>query len=286
MAKHTKQGIIEILRNLSESLNHKALTKKDIEKAIPSSSVRYHFGNIGSALEVAGLKRTRPGDNFRGQGNIYSEDELFESILKLEIELGHLPNNGEYNSSGKFSDRPFRKRYGKWSDVLTQYRKWKNEHAKPIETDCKPMKSSFQKNEISSVENNTEAVSVTPRTIDNKRKPPQLYGEPINFRGFQHAPINEQGVVFLFGMISQELGFNIEAVQQGFPDCEGKYLHDKKKKLWKKARIEFEYKASNFLQHGHDPDKCDFIVCWENDWLDCPLNVIELKTELLKLPSK
>lgn len=111
-------------------------------------------------------------------------------------------------------------------------------------------------------------------------------GEPIDFRGLRHAPINEQGVVFLFATVSRELGFNIESVQQGFPDCEGKYLFDSKKNLWAKARIEFEYKASNFEQHGHDPNQCDFIVCWVNDWPDCPVNVIELKTEILKLPSK
>jgi len=34
----------------------------------------------------------------------------------------------------------------------------------------------------------------------------------------------EQGVVYLFGMVSRELGFYIEAVQQGFPDCEGRFF--------------------------------------------------------------
>ena len=120
----------------------------------------------------------------------------------------------------------------------------------------------------------------------NRKSPTQLYGEPIDFRGFRHAPINEQGVVYLFGMVSRELGFYIEAVQQGFPDCEGKYLHDKKKHLWAKARIEFEYLASNFQDHGHDAEQCDFIVCWINDWPECPINVIELRTELRKLPSQ
>jgi hypothetical protein len=38
------------------------------------------------------------------------------------------------------------------------------------------------------------------------------FGQPINFRGLRHAPINEQGVVFLFGMVSYELGFIVEAV--------------------------------------------------------------------------
>lgn len=120
-----------------------------------------------------------------------------------------------------------------------------------------------------------------------KRKPPeQFYGEPIEFRGLRHAPINEQGVVFLFGMVSRELGFNIESVQQGFPDCEGKYLYDPKKTLWAKARIEFEFKSSNFKDHSHDSTQCDFIVCWIHDWPECPIDVIELKKEIAKLPSR
>ena len=28
-----------------------------------------------------------------------------------------------------------------------------------------------------------------------------IYGEPLNFRGLQHAPLNEQGVVFFFGIV-------------------------------------------------------------------------------------
>jgi hypothetical protein len=87
-------------------------------------------------------------------------------------------------------------------------------------------------------------------------------------------------------MVSRELGFSVEALQQGFPDCEGKYLHDKSRKLWAKARIEFEFRASNFREHCHDPNECDVIVCWENDWLDCPLRVIELKSEIMRLPSR
>jgi hypothetical protein len=91
-------------------------------------------------------------------------------------------------------------------------------------------------------------------------------------------------VIYLFGMVSQELGFKVEALQQGFPDCEGKYLHNPKKKLWAKARVEFEFRASSFKDHGHDAGQCDFIVCWENDWPDCPVTVVELSKEILRLP--
>jgi hypothetical protein len=87
-------------------------------------------------------------------------------------------------------------------------------------------------------------------------------------------------------MVSRELGFSVEALQQGFPDCEGKYLHDKSRQLWAKARVEFEFKASNFREHGHDDNECDVIVCWENNWPDCPLRVVELRSEIMRLPSR
>lgn len=105
------------------------------------------------------------------------------------------------------------------------------------------------------------------------------YGDVINFRGMLHAPLNEQGVVYLFGMLSKELDLIIEAVRTGFPDCEGK------RKLpnghWERVKIEFEYMSSNFLTHGHDSALCDVIVCWEHDWKECPLEVIELR-EIVK----
>ncbi|MBD3351570.1 MAG: hypothetical protein GF364_08790 [Candidatus Lokiarchaeota archaeon] len=53
---------------------------------------------------------------------------------------------------------------------------------------------------------------------------------------------------------------------------------DSKRNRWQRVRIEFEYVSSNFQQHGHDPHQCDLIVCWEHDWKDCPLEVLELRT--------
>jgi hypothetical protein len=47
--------------------------------------------------------------------------------------------------------------------------------------------------------------------------------------------------------------------------------------------IEFEYKSLDFKNHQHDPNQCDIIVCWEHNWKECPIEVIELKTALSKL---
>lgn len=107
-----------------------------------------------------------------------------------------------------------------------------------------------------------------------------LVGDPINFRGIVYGPLNEQGVVFLFSKVHEDLGLKIEAIQQAFPDAKARRFNGKG---WVEEKIEFEYKSSEFLNHGHDVEKCDIIVCWIHDWKDCPLEVIELKSLIKEL---
>ena len=105
-------------------------------------------------------------------------------------------------------------------------------------------------------------------------------GEPIDFEGLTNAPMEENGVIFLFGKLHERMGIRIKAIRKGFPDAAAE--------VWIKDRlyprmIEFEYRSSDFKRHGHDASKCDIIVCWQHDWRDCPKNifVIELKTEMV-----
>ena len=46
---------------------------------------------------------------------------------------------------------------------------------------------------------------------------------------------------------------------------------------WQPIWIEFEYESRNFMKHMHDVKGCDLIVCWEHNWPDCPIEVIELR---------
>ena len=111
------------------------------------------------------------------------------------------------------------------------------------------------------------------------------FGEYLNpaLHGLQHAPVNELGVVYLFGMVSHELGFIVEVIQSKFPDCLAKERIQGKGEKWRPVRIEFEYKSSNF---NHPPQGVDIVVCWEHDWLECPAKrVIELKSAIKKLPT-
>ena len=66
----------------------------------------------------------------------------------------------------------------------------------------------------------------------------------------------------------------------------GKSLRVIKQALfYEKVIIEFEYESSTFIRYGHDPEKCDLIVCWVDDWKDCPIPVFELSSEVKKLPD-
>ncbi len=101
-----------------------------------------------------------------------------------------------------------------------------------------------------------------------------IVGDPIAVDGLVYGPLNENGVIFLFSKLQNKLGIVIENIQAAFPDAKGR---KKTQKGWEEVWIEFEYRSSNFAVHGHDPSQCDIIVCWEHDWNECPLDVIELK---------
>lgn len=100
---------------------------------------------------------------------------------------------------------------------------------------------------------------------------------PLTEVGLLYEPVSEIGVVFLFSKHHRKLGYPyVLRIQREFPDAT--VLNDK----GEPEKIEFEYKSSNFLKHGHDPKQCDAIVCWEDDTDEIPekVKIVELKSAL------
>jgi len=110
-----------------------------------------------------------------------------------------------------------------------------------------------------------------------------LLGAPMDLPGFLFEPTNEMGVVLLFGMLFWRMGFIIESAQIGYPDCRAKLEVEPGR--WQDVGIEFELYSRHFLAHRHDPRRADFIVCWIQNWKNCPSNlqVIELREIVRKL---
>ena len=110
-----------------------------------------------------------------------------------------------------------------------------------------------------------------------RRKGDECVGEVLNFRGMVMAPVNEMGVVSLFSAMAVELGYRIQGFRRKYPDCETLRQVCERRKLWVRCLIEFEFRSSNFVKHRHDGAQCDLIVCWEHDWQDATVEVLQLK---------
>src|SRR3990167_2038237 len=110
----------------------------------------------------------------------------------------------------------------------------------------------------------------------NKKR--RQFGARMDFKSMTCTPINEHGVIYLFGLLHDVIGFEIESIQSGFPDCVAR--RDVGNDRWEEIRIEFEFQSLSFVRHGHDPEGVDVIVCWEHNWKECPayIEVIELST--------
>jgi len=115
--------------------------------------------------------------------------------------------------------------------------------------------------------------------VEVRRRNLRIVGPRSQIPDLVYEPVNEQGVIFLFAKYHKELGIEyIEGIQQGFPDAFGRRKIGKTE--YEPVDIEFEFRSLDFKNHQHDPNQCDIIVCWEHNWPQCPLEVIELKSTL------
>lgn len=191
------------------------------------------------------------------------------------------PSRRAYLLEGKYDPRTMEKRFGGWSSVPRAFRsfaKGKREWAGVVAL----LPDSKRKEKTPANQSSRST------TQPNKAQHAQLhdrptYGDPMDFRGLRHEPVNEQGVLLLFGMLAKELGYMIEAVQNGFPDCEA--MRQIAPGRWQRVRIEFEFESRNFRDHGHPVDGCDVIVCWRHNWDECPehLEILDLSTIIKSL---
>lgn len=273
-----KEKIIAEIRRIAQSLNTSQLSSREFNRNSKTSvrMVQYYFGSWKEAVEAAGLK-TAP----RKINVSIPDDQLLQEIIRLTQQLGKKPTDSQLSWKGKFSIRPYQKRWGSFGNACkiayAQY-------GFPQSTE-QPGNSTIQGTSATSSSSPT-VIPQTAKPTDRPKRKKIQFGEPIEFRGLRFAPINEQGVVYLFGMISRDLGFLIESLRTDYPDCEGKRCVDQDKQRWEHVRIEFEYRSSNFKEHGHQPDDCDLIVCWVHDWPDCPIEVLELRSQLKFLPNR
>lgn len=266
--------IIQEIQRVAHDKNKKRLTRSEFSAETGISSFRIYqlFDDWREACELAGLKpydKNLPLDN----------DALFEEMCRVFSEQNKICTRTHFGKLAKYSVDTYKKRFGTWQQILLAFRSWLDDRGIEFLLYNDLPSGLKHKNEKPIGVTDNQSLYVR----DWESKGGTVYGSFLNFRGLQHEPINEQGVVFLFGMVCRELGFIIEAIKAGYPDCEAKRLVDKFRDRWERVRIEFEFNSKNFKEHGHNPELCDVIVCWKHDWAECPIEVVELSSAIKSL---
>jgi hypothetical protein len=252
---YSAETLIARLRELAARFgrNDIPLRMFEAETGIAAHHVTRALGSYAALRRAAGL---RPPPNNRGD-----DDTLLRALRDACLAAGGIPSYTHLERLGAYSRSLYFRRWRDWRGTLRRLHDWVEANDPSF-----PYRS-----------------ALSGRIGGPKREPKAsgaVYGAPLSFGPLMYEPTTEAGVLVLFGVVAMPLGFAIERVGAGFPDCEAK---QRVAGGWRRVRIEFEYQSSNFVRHGHDPDGCDLIVCWEHNWPDARLEVLELKQEIRSL---
>jgi len=258
-----REELVAELKRVASLVGKEGISRSEFKRhgRVSSWLVEKTFGTWNKALEAAGLV---PIDRFKR----IADSELEEEFRRVCAKLGKVPTRNEFAIASKFSADVYEKRFRNWANVVAHY--------VGSEAAGVPRRGREARQVAQPATPAGPAITAAPPVHAGKRG--RRFGGPLNFRELRHEPTSELGVVYLFGMVARELGFLVDAVGAEFPDCRAKRLA--KGGYYVEVDIEFEFKSRNFHEHGHDPEQCDLIVCWEHDWPDCPLEVLELKSAI------
>lgn len=271
-----RDSIIAEIKKVSDEIYPSRISKPEFKRrsGISEYQILKYFDSWSAAVQAAGLI---PIDVSK-----IDDNSLFQEMRRVFIKNGGISTRTRFDKLCKYSADVYKRRFGRWVDVLSAFNEWLKTSEEDFE--YKEQLDKYILHEPPSNENEirSEGTSYEGSIIVEDRS--TVYGDFLNFRGLQHAPINEQGVVFLFGMVCRDLGFIVESIRTSYPDCEAKRaVTGRRGKAWQRVRIEFEYRSSDFKSHGHHLKGCDIIVCWIDDWPECPLEVLELRAAISKL---
>jgi len=257
-----REELIAAVRAAATALGKDSLNRREfLERRLAREcDIDRYFDRWSELCLAAGLKATKARIDDR---------TLIDAMHQAFIDLGGIGTRQAFLRVFAYSSMALERRFGRWRPALIAFRAWA-ERERPTF----PYLADLPRLDGGPGDGAPTRVWRSPGGGG------AAYGEIIAFHGMRHAPTNEAGVVLLFGMLAGELGFVVEAVNAGFPDCDAKRRIAHQGNCWVRVRVEFEYQSRSFLAHGHDPAGCDLIVCWEHNWPEAPVEVLELKRAL------
>lgn len=270
----TREELIARVQAVAQQLGRTTLGRRAFLRAagIGMTTVGKHFDRWSELCAAAGIQAHRTRTPI-------PEDEIFDEMRKTFLDLGGVVPLARFERSFKFTRNIFQRRGWGWRGALLRLRGWLEKHdpAFPY-LDQLPTEVAPPKRRPASPRKRTPPIDV------HAPIGARLMGERIDFGPLVHAPVNELGVVALFALVAGDLGYAIELLNPGFPDCEAKRRVPGNR--WERVRIEFEYQSGTFVRHGHDRTGCDLIVCWEDNWKPDKIEVLELRSVIATLRGR
>ena len=260
----TREEVMAAIQACTEKLgrvpNRVELAK---QAGLSRHDVNRYFGNYMMALKECGLEKT-------GGGMKVGMERLFQDWTRVARMRKKVPTVFEFERESRYSVRPFRRLFGKWSNVAEGMKRYALERG--LTNDWQDVMALVDGEDKGQADGQKEAGGRAGTRILADRA---VYGRLLRPSPLVCAPVNEAGVIFLFGAMAEQMGFQMLRIQAEYPD--GEALRTMAENRMQRVKIEFEYESRNFLRHNHDAALCDLIVCWEDNWPESPLEVIELK---------
>ena len=281
-----KKQILKAIAAIARKLNRAPSRSEFIARSgISLYFVLQSFPKWSDAVRTAGLRPYTLNVRVHDRALLEDWGKAARRNRTILRNRGRLPRH-VYRCEGKYNTCTLAKRFGGWSSLPRAFRKFaKGKREWTDVLTLLPVPKPRTKPPAKAA-NEKSPSSIPPKKVQHTQFQDRLtYGNPIDFRGLRHEPVNEQGVVLLFGMVAKELGYMVEAVQTGFPDCEAKRQIGPER--WQRVHIEFEFESRNFRDHGHPSTGCDVIVCWRHNWDQCPgqIEIVELSSVIKSLPN-
>src|SRR2546428_6693475 len=213
-----RNAVLEAIRRCADTLGHvPSRAEFKARSGLAEYHVLNHFPSWREAVRIAGLEPHAT--------NVRLDDPvLLADWGALVRKIRQVPARSLYKREGKFSPGVFESHFGPWSSIPAAFRRFADQNPDWADVVALlPVATGKQH-----VPTTPSPAAASTQAFTSPPPPPpasgsrhvkltgrQTYGDPLDFRGLRHAPVNEDGVVFLFGMVARELGYMVEAVQPG-----------------------------------------------------------------------
>ena len=250
----TKQEIMDAITGCAQKLGRTPSILEVMKMGqVSRRQMRAEFGSFTQALRECNLEREI------SSGQKVPLEQLFVDWAGVVRKVGKAPSMSEYEAMSKFSCKPLVRCFGSWRQVaygLTQFaegrglaEQWRAElelaAVKVGDEDAQWMLSREAPTARSKM-----LAALKERALTAGPTAGATYGPPMWPGPLAYAPMNELGVVFLFGWMAPQLGYVVHRIQPEFPDCEAmRRISEDRCQL---VKIEFELDSRNFLKHMHD----------------------------------